>query len=214
MTMPTKQEIKDKAKALRENLGGTIFAFPIEENNPFSEYAVVVFQQGEYFVYPQASDISLAANGVMHILDLFKKEGIEASYENDVRFISHQAQMDAPNVTMRRLKKESISKPLLQNNIDVKEGIERDNPILSARGTLKISYLSMVDDHMPKASMVMDEYYKFLAMKRYGKTAAAIKREVSKMGKEQAIAWIEQTYTKFVNDPMDIFNLFNNIATK
>lgn len=69
----------------------------------------------------------------------------------------------------------------------------------------------MVDDHLPIAAQFMDEYYKLLAMKRYGKKVAAIKREVRQMGKNQAIKWIEQTYRIFIKDAMDIFNIMNNL---
>ncbi|MDD2212181.1 MAG: hypothetical protein PHW39_02870 [Syntrophomonadaceae bacterium] len=206
------EKVKSRAKEIRESLGGTIFAFPIEEDNPFSAYAVVVYQEGMYFVYPRATNISEAALGVLTILEEFKKIGVSVNYEKDVRLMSYQAQMDAPDVTMRRLKKGNVSTPLIQKGEDFQDGNEETGPLLSARGILKMSYFEMVDDHNTKAIRFMDEYYSLLAMNRYGKTAAAIKREVSKMGKEMAIRWIEQTYKKFIKDPMDIFNIFNSIA--
>ena len=205
------EKVKLRAKEIRESLGGTIFAFPIEEDNPFSAYAVVVYREGMYFVYPRVTNISEAALGVTTILDLLKKEGLPVNYEKDVRLISYQTQMDAPDVTMRRLKKGNVSSPLIQKGEDFQDGNEETGPLLSARGFLKITYLEMVDEDNPKAIRVMDEYYKILAMNRYGKTAAAIKREVSKMGKEFAIRWIEQTYEKFVKDPMDIINIVDSL---
>lgn len=78
---------------------------PIEEDNPFSAYAVVVYMEGIYIVYPESTNISGAAAGVLEILDIFKAEGLPADYNENVRLVSYQAQMDAPNVTMRRLKK-------------------------------------------------------------------------------------------------------------
>lgn len=107
--MLDKKQITSTAKSLRAKFGGTIFAFPIEENNPFSTYAVVVYAGGKYFVYPEASNISDAALGVTTILREFKKIGEAVDYERNVRFISYQTQMDAPNVTMRRLKKDSTN---------------------------------------------------------------------------------------------------------
>lgn len=95
----------ETAKALREQLGGTIFAFPIEPDNPFSTYAVVVYAGGEYFVYPEATDVSEAATGVLVILEEFKKIGLAKDYDEDVRMITYKAQMDAPSVVMRRLKR-------------------------------------------------------------------------------------------------------------
>jgi hypothetical protein len=100
-----KKQAIETAKALREQLGGTIFAFPIEPDNPFSTYAVVVYGGGEYFVYPEATDVSEAATGVLTILEEFKKAGLAKSYEEDVRMIIYQPQLDAPSVVMRRLKR-------------------------------------------------------------------------------------------------------------
>ena len=42
-----------RAKQIRESLGGTLFAFPIEEDNPFSSYAIVMYAGGKYFAYSQ-----------------------------------------------------------------------------------------------------------------------------------------------------------------
>ena len=100
-----KSEVISTAKQLRERLGGTIFAFPTEENNPFSPYAVVVYAGGKFFVYPSAIDISEAATGVLTIMKEFQKIGMATNYEKDVRLVSYQSQMDAPSVVMRRLKK-------------------------------------------------------------------------------------------------------------
>jgi len=101
----TKDQLISKAKQIRESLGGTIFSFPVDEVNPFSPYAVVMYAAESYFVYPRATDISEAALGVLTILKELKKNGMNADYKRNVRLISYQAQMDAPSVVMRRLKK-------------------------------------------------------------------------------------------------------------
>lgn|GEM_PF-2139328 len=204
----TEDQIKTRAHELRKQLGGTIFVFPIEEDNPYSGYAVVVYRQGINFVYPQATDISLAAAGVKTIMDLFKDEGISVTYEKDVRFISYQAQMDGPNVMMRRLKKEGGCVRSVYSQDDLLDGTEDTGPLLSARGTLKLTYLSMVEDDVPKAAQMMDKYYELLAMKRYGKPAREIRKDVRRMSKDEAITWIERTYGQFIKDPMEVFNLF------
>lgn len=205
------QRIKDIARHMREHLGGSIFAFPIEEDNPFSQYAIVLYAGGIYHVYPTASDVSLAAVGVTTILESMQKEGLASNYEEAVRFISYQAQMDAPDVTMRRLKKGNVSGPLLHRCEDFMDGEDEDNPLFTARGVLKMSYLSMVDDRLPKAAQFMDKYYKLLSMRKYGKTAAAIKREAQRMGKDQAIKWLEDTYRRFIQDDLEIIRIFEQI---
>lgn len=100
-----KKQAIEAAKSLRKQLGGTIFAFPIEPDNPFSTYAVVVYADGKYFVYPEATDITAAATGVLTILEEFKRIGMAKDYNKDVRMVSYQKQMDAPSVVMRRLKR-------------------------------------------------------------------------------------------------------------
>lgn len=101
----------EKAKQLRGQLGGSIFGFPLEENNPFSQYAVVMYAAGQYFAYPNATDISEAATGIMILLEEMKKLGYDTDYERNVRLISFQAQTDAPSTVMHRLKKVNGTRP-------------------------------------------------------------------------------------------------------
>lgn len=100
-----KKKAIETTKSLRKQLGGTIFAFPIEPDNPFSTYAIVMYVEGQYFVYPEATNTTEAAAGVMTILEEFKKIGMAKDYAKDVRMISYQKQMDAPSVVMRRSKR-------------------------------------------------------------------------------------------------------------
>jgi hypothetical protein len=93
-----------RAKQIKEQSGGIVFAFPTEESNPFSPYAIVVYAEGQYFVYPPAANISEAALGVLTIMEEFKKIGVDIDYEKDVRLISYQTQMDA-----RQLRGEIVS---------------------------------------------------------------------------------------------------------
>lgn len=203
-----KQRAISKAKQLRQELGGTIFAFPVEEHNQFSEYVVVMYAGGTYHIFPHTNIINDAAIGVMTALEEMKKNGYAINYEKDVRFISYESQMNAPDVTMRRLKKQTNRKPTMQESEDYyKKGVSEEDYSFSARGIIKFSYLAMVDDDLPKGAQFMNEYYKLLAMRKYGKTAAAIKQEVRRMNKDEAIGWIERTYKKYIRDDMEIFNI-------
>ena len=168
----------EKAKQFKEQLGGTIFSFPLEEDNPFSPYAIVMYAGGQYFVYPDATDISKAAGGILTLLEEMKKNRMDADYTRNVRLISHQAQMDAPSTVMRKLKKENISKPFLREGKDFKRGSEEGEEQISARGLLKISYIQMMEEGNSKATQFMDKYYQLLALRKYGKTSAAIRQEV------------------------------------
>ncbi|MFR9710776.1 hypothetical protein ACL02P_15515 [Paenibacillus sp. MB22_1] len=102
-----KKAIQAKAKDIRERVGGTIFGFPIKEDDPFSEYAVVLFAGGKYHLYPKAGDISHAAIGVLTLFESLKEAGLTTSFEKDVRLVSYDAQLNAPDVRMRRLKNTS-----------------------------------------------------------------------------------------------------------
>lgn len=201
-----------KARELKEQLGGTIFAFPIEGNNPFSAYAIVMYAEGTYFPYPNAANISEASLGVLTLLEELKKIGQDADYERNVRLVSYQTQMDAPSTVMKRLKKKNAKRPLLEEVKDISKGSEETGHIIYARGLLKLSYFMMVDEKNPKASQFMTEYYKLLAMRKYGKTAAAIKQEVRKMSKDQVSRWLEETFDKYIHDDLEIMNIFHGLG--
>jgi hypothetical protein len=203
------KEIKKKAAELKKQLGGTIFAFPIEEENPLSKYAFTVHTRVGFHTFSDPMTIEEAANNIKFTLEQFKKMGVNADYEKNVRFISFQPQFDAPNVTMRRLKKAQAQKPVYQNGKDVVQ--KGEEYAFTARGVIKMSYLSMVEDKLPKAKQFMLEYYKILAMRKYGKSSGLIKQEVRRMDKDTAIDWIEKTYEQYIHDDMDIFNIMNLI---
>lgn len=210
-----KSRIKEKAAELRQRQGGTIFSFPIHEEEPFSEYAVVVYAGGKYFVYPEAADISFAALGIKTILEQFKKHGQDDNYDRNVRLISYDAQINAPSVTMRRARNTpgmvSSRTPVFTEGIDVTPKEDSEELMISARGVLKLSCLEMLDKN-PKGVQFMDKYYQLLAMRKYGKTAAAIKQEVRRMNKDQAIQWIERTYKHYILDDMEVMNIMQTVA--
>lgn len=207
-------KIEQRAKEIREQHGGRIFSFPIHEEDPYSKYIVAIhLGNDQYNIYPEALSIEEAAAGIMATLEGFKEEGWDDDYERNVRFISHEAQMDSPNLTMRRLKKANVSRPLLELGVDMSK--KEDDPeeyLISGRGLVKWTYIEMVDSKNAKAIRFMNEYYKLLAMRKYGKTAAAIKQEVRRMTKEQAVEWIEKTYKRYIPDSSEIFNIMNIIS--
>jgi hypothetical protein len=204
------QEIKQKATELKNQLGGTIFAFPIEEENPLSNYAVVTMVGNSVSVFPHECTVEEAAVGIKEILKGFKKDSLDTNFDKNVRFISFQPQIDAPSVTMRRMKKlHQAKKPVYQTREDVVQ--KGEDFAFTARGVIKMSYLSMVDDKLPKAKQFMMEYYKLLSMRKYGRSATLIHSEVSRMNKDKAIDWIEKTYEKYIHDDMEIFNIMNLI---
>lgn len=107
-----KSKVLKVAAKLKQETGGIIFGFPTDENDPFSKYTVVVFSGGKYHVYPEAENIQLAAVGVNTIIECFRKVGKNIIFSRDVRLVSYDAQMKAPDVTMRRLVKGNHFKTL------------------------------------------------------------------------------------------------------
>lgn len=201
--------VEQKALEIQQRLGGKIFVFPVNEKDPFSLYAIAIdVGEGKLKTYEDKLTISDAASCLKILIESMKAEGLDVEYERDVRFVSYEAQMNAPDVTMRRLKKESSLSQLFEKGIDVAPN--PDDPesyLFSARGVLKISLLEMLDKN-PKGALFMAEYFKLLASRRYGKTAAAIKQEVCRMDKHAAVQWAERTYKRFITDDREIMDIF------
>lgn len=99
-----KKEIIEMARKLRKQVGGFILAFPIEDENPFSEYAVVVYEGNQYFVYPQANNLQFAAVGINAIISSYEKTGKKINFKRDVRLVSYEPQINAPDITTRRIR--------------------------------------------------------------------------------------------------------------
>lgn len=199
--------IETRAAEMRRRLGGTIFSFPINENDPGSKYAVTIFVGPGFRTFPTPLTIEEAAAGVRETLEGMKELGMGGSFEHDVRFVVGEAQMNAPNVTMRRLKKSEAGRAPLEQGVDVVPNPDDPGSILfSARGVLKFSIIEMFERN-PKAVKLLDGYCKLLASKQYGKTAAAIKQEVLRMGKHEALRWAERTYTRYITDSREVLNL-------
>lgn len=191
-------QIEQKAAELRARVGGSIFAFPIDEEDPLSKYAVVMYTGKEYRAYPEAMHVSEASAGILLIIEALEKEGFDFDYDRDVRLIAYQNQLDAPDVAMRRLKRECESPRILKDKEDIVES--EGETYVTPRGMLKLNYLMMVDEKNPKAIIAMKKYYELLAIRKYGKTAAAIKQEVHRMDKQEASKWIERTYQRYTRD--------------
>lgn len=210
VTSMNMQLLEKTATEMKANLGGRIFAFPVEADNPYSTYAVAVFDGTTCRVYTRSFSVEEAAGAALAALECFKSSGIPASYEEDVRFVSYDAQVNGPSIGMRRLKKANQAKPFLEAGVGLfglhkSDGSKEET--ISPLGVLKLSYLQMVEASNPKCKEVMEGYYRLLASKRYGKTVAAIRQEVRRMTKDQARGWLEETYAKYVQDSFEVFNL-------
>lgn len=107
MTKLNKKQIEKQAREIKNKHGGKLFAFPIEPDNPHSKYAFTIYMGKDKFcTYPELADINQVANYCLEGMKLLNSNGYETNYERDVRLISYDAQMNAPDVTMRRLRKD------------------------------------------------------------------------------------------------------------
>lgn len=97
--------IKQKAIDLRNRLGGSIFVFAVEPDNPFSEYALAAYiGDDKWTICPFTGAIEDVCGGLMGAMQEFETRGLHIDYNRDVRVVSYPAQMNAPSVTMRRLR--------------------------------------------------------------------------------------------------------------
>ena len=193
-----------KAEQIKEESGGTIFAFPTEEENPFSPFAVVMYMNGKYFTYPDAADISEASATVLVILSKFKECGLVADYKRNVRFRLSQAQMDK---VWNQFKKDHITRLALTEGKYFTKGSKDTKVFVTDWGLLLLFNTMIVDEKNPEA--FMEEYYKLLAAREYGKTPAEIKQEVLKMGRSEAFDWLNQTYEKYFYDDSEFIEILN-----
>lgn len=208
--------IEERAREIQNEHGGKIFSFPVNEDDPYSKYAIVIDTGEKFMVYPNSVTIEEAASCIKSLLESLKNEGLDHDYDRNVRLVSYDAQFNGPNVTMRKLKKDENNfvrsgQPLFVNGEDVygKEDGE-EGYYINARGLIKFSYLEMIDNN-PKGKFFMRKYYELLASKRYGKTAAAINQEVRRMDKEAGVKWIEKTYKNYIKDDMDVLNIMKSM---
>lgn len=85
-------EVIKKAKEIAKNTGGKIFAFPVENDNPFSQFALVVRISGKYMVFDDLLDMRGVAQGILETRKMLNKNGIKTNYDKDVRFVLYEPQ--------------------------------------------------------------------------------------------------------------------------
>lgn len=203
--------IEAKAAEIRSRLGGTIISFPVEEENPFSRYAITVFMGEGYQTFLEPLTAQETAMCILQTLQGFREAGFDDDYERNVRFAFGEAQMNAPDVAMRQLKKLDAGRAPLEPDVDVAPNPDDpDSLLFSTRGVLKLSLLGMIDKN-PKGIQFMDAYYRLLASKRYGKTAAAIKQEVRRTDRQEALRWAERTFKQYATDD-EVFGLMQGLS--
>lgn len=79
------------------------FAFPVEEENAFSKYAVVVNTGKTLELFSEELSVEEAAESILEIINMFERNGIKTTYEKDVKFIFYDEQMKSTSRIMKRL---------------------------------------------------------------------------------------------------------------
>ncbi len=209
--------IEAQAKEYRDRVGGHFFVFPVEPDNPRSKYAFAMYDGKQYHIYGEAMDVEEAAASLKMAIEAYEEVfKTKVEWDRDVRFISTETQVNSDSVTMRRLRNSGEYRTpeqtrYLVDGVDVTKNDSIDGGYaFSARGLIKFMYLESGDT--PKAAAFMDKYYQLLGMRKYGATASHIKREVKRMSKDDAVTWIEKTYTKYIHDDMEIFNIMQGLT--
>ncbi len=204
-------QIEMQAMEYRAKFGGNFFTFPIEPDNPHSLYAFAMYDGQNYHLYAEAVPVEEAAAHLRIAIEAYEEVfGTKIDWDRDVKFISTESQVNSDSVTMRRLRNSGELRPAAPTGYLTSEDVRHETEpeeryLFSARGLIKFMYLESHDT--PKAAEFMDKYYQLLAMKKYGATAAHIKREVKRMSKDDAVKWIERTYSKYIHDDSEIFDL-------
>ncbi len=197
-------KIKQKVRELQNINGGKIFVFPISPDDPFSKYTFTIDTGKEVIVFPNEMGMEEAAGAIDYVLKSFKEEGIDISYEEDVRFIMNEAQVNAPSVTMRRLKKEHHFQPITPIKKD-------DEVLLSACGVLILTYFAVKDENNAKADRLLNDYCRLLSQRKYGGSTSQIKRNLMLMSREEAVKNLRQVHGKYVSD-IELLELFNSMT--
>ncbi len=209
--MIDKAAIEAEAQAYRAKIGGIFIIFPIEPDNPRSLYAFTTLWGDIVHVYHEALPVEEAAASLQMAIEAYEETfKTKIDWDRDVKFISTEAQVNADNVTMRRLRNSGELRPAAPTGYLTSEDVRHETEpeeryLFSARGLIKFMYLESHDT--PKAAGFMDKYYQLLAMKKYGATAAHIRREVKRMTTGEAVKWIERTYSTYIHDDSEIFDL-------
>ncbi|ASS64710.1 hypothetical protein [Paenibacillus sp. RUD330] len=204
-----KAEIEKRAVSYREQLGGKVIMFPVDELNPISLYAVCIHDGKKFFVYDKAVPVEEAASYIKVFMEALEAEGLDSDYSRDVRFISSEAQMKG-HLTLRRLKKEDDRKQQAVQRFD--EDFQDDGKggkLISARGLISLSYRLMVEEKNPVATEFMNNFFRLLQTRRYGKTAAAIKQELRRMSLIERDEWINRIYSssRYIQCAEEVFAL-------
>ena len=152
--------------------------------------------------------MSLEVSEVKTVIDDFlnnlREHGLDADFDRNVRFMIYRAQKDESGF---QFEDDHLGEIVLKKE----EESEDTNWNITAKGLLLLMHHLMVVENIPRASQFMDEYYKLLATRNYGKTPAAIKQEVLKMNKRKVLHWLIQTYEKYVYNDSELIDIMNSL---
>lgn len=138
---------------------------------------------------------------VLHI----NGEAIEANKDTDLasaRFARDIQTGKGEYVTQRE-----NTADVMRQEVDGKEEV-----LLSGRGVMLYAWLGWSDEKNAKSKEILRQYCNLLAMRGYGKGASKILEEALRQGKEEGLAWVRETYGKYIRNGSEIMDMMQNMG--
>lgn len=132
-------------------------------------------------------------------------EAIEANKDTDLasaRF-ARDIQTDKGEYVTQR----ENTADVMRQEVDGKEEV-----LLSGRGVMLYAWLGWSDEKNAKSRELLRQYCNLLAMRGYGKGASKILEEALRQGKEEGLAWVRETYGKYIRNSNEIMDMMQNMG--
>lgn len=138
---------------------------------------------------------------VLHI----NGEAIEANKDTDLA--SARFARDIQTGNREYVTEEIETRDFCWHEIDGKKEL-----MLSGRGVMLFAWLGWSDEKNAKSRELLRQYCNLLAMRGYGKGASKILEEALRQGKEEGLAWVRETYGKYIRNSNEIMDMMQNMG--
>lgn len=132
-------------------------------------------------------------------------EAIEANKDTDLA--SARFARDIQTGKREYVTEEIETRDFCWHEIDGKKEL-----MLSGRGVMLYAWLGWSDEKNAKSRELLRQYCNLLAMRGYGKGASKILEEALRQGKEEGLAWVRETYGKYIRNGSEIMDMTQNMG--
>lgn len=132
-------------------------------------------------------------------------EAIEANKDTDLA--SARFARDIQTGKREYVTEEIETRDFCWHEIDGKKEL-----MLSGRGVMLFAWLGWSDEKNAKSRELLRQYCNLLAMRGYGKGASKILEEALRQGKEEGLAWVRETYGKYIRNSNEIMDMMQNMG--